>query len=559
MSAMEVGKHDRPGLSGWNGGASYFANLMTYRSNLGLLLLAAVASMPAGAQSKTDKADVDWGPPLNAKEDGSFSRVSGVNDEALFLDMYYKKESQLQRMDLDLKKAYMKPVSYELDKKDLSSEGIWYVKDKVLVFSSLLDKKQDENNLFVQVYDQTSGAALGQHRKVASIPVESKRNTGGYSVKVSPDESKVMVVIEQPYEKGGAERFKAKMFDSEMTELWTQEVSMPYTDDEFLLGSSRLDNDGSVLVLGTFFPEKKEQRDRNKARQEVFDQYLLVFPPNGTDVEQHKLSLPDKYLQDITITLPENGDILCGGFYGTKDSRGAIRGTFFMKLDRRTKQIIDSSTKEFTDDFITSFWTEKEEEKAKKKAEKKDQELGLYSMDLSEIVHRDDGGALFIGEQYYMYVTTSTFRDANGRTSTTYTYHYVYNDIIVVNIDPTGEIEWLSKIPKRQHSANDNGQYSSYALQVKGENIYFIFNDSGENLFLKDGDKVQQFEIKGKDALVVLATVDAMGGVSREALFTPERRDVILKPKDCVQITDERMFIFAERKNEYRFGKVTFD
>jgi len=202
---------------------------------------------------------------------------------------------------------------------------------------------------------------------------------------------------------------------------------------------------------------------------------------------------------------------------------------------------------------------EKEYEKAKKKAEKKDQELGLYSMDLSEIVHRDDGGALFIGEQYYMYVTTSTFRDANGRTSTTYTYHYVYNDIIVVNIDPTGEIEWLSKIPKRQHSANDNGQYSSYALQVKGENIYFIFNDSGQNLFLKDGDKVQQFEIKGKDALVVLATVDAMGGVSREALFTPERRDVILKPKDCVQITDERMFIFAERKNEYRFGKVTFD
>lgn len=56
--------------------------------------------------------------------------------------------------------------------------------------------------------------------------------------------------------------------------------------------------------------------------------------------------------------------------------------------------------------------------------------------------------------------------------------------------------------------------------------IYLVFNDTGENLFLKPGDKIKQFELKGKDALAILATIDEAGNVSREALFTPHRRDV---------------------------------
>jgi hypothetical protein len=83
---------------------------------------------------------------------------------------------------------------------------------------------------------------------------------------------------------------------------------------------------------------------------------------------------------------------------------------------------------------------------------------------------------------------------------------------------------------------------------VKDGNIFLIFNDSGENLFVKPGDKIKQFELKGKDALVVLATVDNKGNVAREALFSPERRDAILRPKDCVELSNDQMFIYASRK-----------
>ena len=40
--------------------------------------------------------------------------------------------------------------------------------------------------------------------------------------------------------------------------------------------------------------------------------------------------------------------------------------------------------------------------------------------------------------------------------------------------------------------------------------------------------------------------------------FAPERRDVILRPKDCVELSDDKIFIYASRKKDYRFGEIGF-
>lgn len=165
---------------------------------------------------------------------------------------------------------------------------------------------------------------------------------------------------------------------------------------------------------------------------------------------------------------------------------------------------------------------------------------------------------MLVGEQYYSYVQTITSTDAQGRMISRTVYHYVYNDIIVVSIDRKGDIEWAVKVPKRQHTTNDGGYYSSYGLTVKGDRMYFVFNDNGKNLFLSQGSKVEQFDLKGKEALITLVTVDATGRVTREALLAPDKRDAILRPKECFQLEDDRMFIYAERKKEYRFGTISF-
>jgi hypothetical protein len=365
--------------------------------------------------------------------------------------------------------------------------------------------------------------------------------------------------VQLPNEKDSPERFRLMVFDGELEPEWEREVTLPYREDEFVVYSTRPDAHGDVLLMGKKFAERTERKELKRAGQAQYEHHIITFGRSAGSDQDYPLRVKDRFLKQLMLTLGDGDqDILCGGFYGNKDDN-RIRGAFFLSLDPRTKAIKHESYKPFTDDFITQYMTAREEEKAKKRAERKDEELQLYEYDLDEIVRRDDGGAVLVGEQYYMYTTTNCYTTQGGGQTCTTTYHYIYNDIIVISIDPNGEISWASTIPKRQHSVNDGGYFSSYGMAVKGDKLYFVYNDNGENLFLNAGDKFKRTDFQGKNSIVTLATVSVDGHVTREALFDPEKRDLILRPKSCRQLEDDRLFIYATRKKNYKFGMVTFE
>lgn len=509
------------------------------------------------AQTKTNKANVKWGPEQTTKDGGTFEELIGEVDNSSFLAVYRKKDLYIQRMD-GLRSMWQKPVELELDKEDLNLERILLTTDHVLVFASAYDKKDNENRLYLCTFNQQDFSPVKRWETLAAIPAEKSSNPGAFHISTAPDRSKVLVHALPPLIKEEAEKSRMYVYDGGMEPLWSQDFQLPYTDEEFVVESQRVDNDGSVVVLGVKYADRKERKELKRANKSTYEYHLLVYTGDADTPQDYPIVAADKFLQDMTLSLGEKGDLICAGLFGNKDSF-SVRGAYFLRLDRRTKQVVHASYKDFSDDFITMYMTGKESAKAKKKAEKQEEELELPEYEVYDIIHRDDGGAVLLCEQYRFYVTTTTTSTPNGGTTTTTISHYHYNDVLVVNIDPQGNIEWATKVPKRQHSTNDNGRYSSFAVNVKGSNIYLVFNDSGENLFLKPGDKVDQFSLTGKDALVVLATVDGDGQVSREALFAPDRRDVILRPKDCAELKDRSMFIYASRKNDYRYGQIVFD
>lgn len=513
--------------------------------------------LAAIAQPKTDKASIDWGPELSSKETGTFSELFGQSDNAVYMTMYKKRDLMVQKMDGTLRSNYSKLLDLGMDKDDLGLEDMMVLGDRILVFASLYDKKEDHRTLYLRTFDEATMAPQGGWKQVARYDSE-KEAQGGYGVTLSPDEKHVLVHINLPYDKDAPEKFKLNVFSAAMEPEWDREVTLPYSDKEFSFEEFRLANDGDVIMIGVKYAEKREAKALKRAGKAQYDYHLLTYSADGSN-EDHTVAVKDKFLQDLTLSLPDGpGPILCGGFYGEKGAN-KVRGSFFLRLNPTTKTVEHESFKEFADDFITQYMTAKQEEKARKKAEKKDEDLQMYEYDLDEIVRREDGGAVLVGEQYYTYVTTFTSSGPNGQQYTTTVYHYVYNSIIVINIDPQGNIEWASQIPKSQHTTNDGGFFSSYALAVKGDHLYFIYNDNGKNLFLNAGDKFESTDFQGKSSIVTIATVNADGHVTREALFDPEKRELILRPKSCRQLQDDRMFLFSTRKDDYRFGMVTFD
>lgn len=522
-------------------------------------ITASIFTLPivAFAQPKTDKATVDWGPELDAKEAGAFSGLFGQNEEGVFMMMSQKKETLIQKMDLSMRSVYSRPVDLELNKDDLNLQQVMLAGDRILVFANRYDKKEDLNRLYMRMYGEADMKPMSGWERIAEFASE-KQYSGRFQMDTSPNEERILITIHMPYDKDGQEKFQLRVYDKSMDPLWNRDVTMPYSDKEFGLEDFRVDNDGDAVAIGVKYAEKREAKAMKRAGKVSYTYHLVTFESDG-DQTDHAIEAGDRFLQDLTLSLDDgDGPILCGGFYGMKGA-DKVRGAFFMSLDPVKKTILHESYKEFSDDMITQYMTAKEEEKARKRADKKDEDLQLFEYDLDEIVRRDDGGAVLVGEQYFMYTTTVCTSNPNGGQTCRTVYHYVYNDIIVVNIDPKGDIEWATTIPKRQHTANDGGFFSSYSMEVKGTNLYFIFNDNGENLFRAAGDKFKQMDLQGKGSIVTMATVDQDGHVTREALFDPEKRELILRPKSCWQLEDDRMFLYATRKRDYRFGMVTFE
>ena len=513
------------------------------------------ASLPA--QTKTDRASVNWGKEMDSGNDGLFDEVVGYTDDHVYMTVQLKKETFIRKMDTIHRVVYQKLLPLTIDKNDHSLKEVVVFGDKILVFTTFLDKKNKTTSVYLRTFNEADMKPIGRLKKLSTMDVESKRNTGANKVRTSPGASAVLVAQVLPYDKEANEKFDLKVFDADMNPLWEQSVTLPYPDKEFTVENIRVADDGSVFMIGMKYAEKREAKELKKDGKATYEYHLLVFHGDGAPMEDHKIAMPDKFFQDLSLNIGSEGDILCGGFYGSKGSF-AISGTFFLRLDRNTKEIVHSSFKEFERDFITAYMTEKEEAKATKKADKKGEDLELPNYELRDIVRRDDGGVVMVAEQYRYYVTQHCSTDANGRTTCTYVHHYVYNDIIVVNVDPSGNIAWAAKVPKRQHSTNDGGRYSSYALVVKNDHIYLMFNDSGKNLMLLPGDKVEPFKY-GKDMLITLATINADGKVFREALLPQDKRDAITRPKAGVQIGDDRLFIYANWKKTHRFGTVVYN
>ena len=135
-------------------------------------------------------------------------------------------------------------------------------------------------------------------------------------------------------------------------------------------------------------------------------------------------------------------------------------------------------------------------------------------------------------------------------------YYFNYNDIIVVNIQPDGEIAWSARIPKRQTSVNDFGVYSSYGMSIVADKLYFVYNDDPKNLDPRA--KRIATETPDKYSVVTIAEVDRNGVVKRAPLFQNKENGVVVRPKISKQVGRRDMAIYGESGRRYKFGVLSF-
>ncbi|MBK0404222.1 hypothetical protein I5M27_14595 [Adhaeribacter sp. BT258] len=490
---------------------------------------------------------VVWGPALKDPRKTSTIRIIG-NDRTGFFTLrndyssvsLFSRENQkyfLERYDLQNKLAFSKELSIPnpvKSKQRPAYEAIYYLDGQLVLFSSYFDKDNDRNVAFANKVN-ADGTVDPKTVDVSVIEgATSRRKSGGFSFSLSNDSSKILVYQDMPYDRKENEKFQFKVLDKELNILVNKAVTLPQLDKETQLSDYRVDNDGNVYVLASTL-KKREER---KSKEQKYLCQVYGYFRDSDQVKSYTIQIPSKFVTDITFDLDNQKNLIVAGFYAD-DKKLKASGTFFMKVDFATKKILTQGVKDFSKEFLEMFMS---------KTRAKNENAGVANMDLDKLIVREDGGALLVGEQAYEYVVQN---------KTQYTYHYVRNDIVFININPDGSIEWMKRVPKKQHTVNDGGIYSSYSVSVMKDKIYLIYNDHVKNIGRTDPKKLK-FMKKPAKAVTMLAVMDASGEVQKKALFPAKDHKTIVRPGFYLQ-DSKSVIIYSENGRNYRFGNIEFN
>jgi len=517
-----------------------------------VFLLSLICSMNVFAQN----FNVKLGEEFSAPRKSSLSDIVGYDAKGIYVikERYRSALSggndyTLEHFDTNFAPVNSFDLDIEEDGKHCEVEYLLHLKNKLYLFYSIADQKNKKNNLFVKEVDKSSLKPKEEKRKIGEIDYsgKSKRNNGDFMFRISRDSSKVLVVYSLPYDEDEPEAFGFNVLDNKLNSLWQKNVTLPYKDELFDIESYRVDNEGNAYILGLIYKDKRKSKRRG---QPNYSYEVIAYREKGNAMKQYPIALEDRFLSDMQIEILDNRNLVCAGFYSEKGTF-SIRGTYFLVVDPVTKAIKTKSFKEFGIDFITQNMSERQAKKTAKR-EEKGEEVEMYEYDLDKLLVGKDGSAILVGEQYYVRVVTVS----QGRGMTTQVYHYYYNDIITVKIDPKGQIEWAQKIPKLQHTVNDGGFYSSYTMAIAKGTINFIFNDNPKNL---ESDRTKLANYNTKESVVVMVSLDQKGNMSRQPIFNAVDSEVIMRPKVCEQISNQEVILFGQRKKNQQFARLTFN
>lgn len=527
-----------------------------------LLLVITMQSMAqiVASNEKPNYVDVKFGDIIPSKKFGYINDIISHNGK-MYAFKRVKKKWVLERYNDNMAPELTSELDLTYQKKPRIFELMFFVNDEILLFTSFANKKLKKNFLFVEHIDPNTLKPKGDLKRLDDYEIISRIKSGSYQFQQSPNDTKLLEFINLPYEKNKPERYGFRVYNSDLSVDWKHDVELPYEEELFDIERFRVDEKGNVYVLGTRYKEKR----RSKRKGEPNYEYVLLRYSNesgSVKTNEYKIQLGDKFITDLSVSIRDNGDIYCAGFY-SENGTFSIKGTCFIRIDGNSKEVKKTSYKAFDFDFLAQTFTEKEAKKAQKKKDKGKKDPELYSYILDYLRINEDGSAVLVAEQYYDRTVCHTSTDANGNTTTTCHTYYYYNDIIIVNIDKDGEIVWNQNIAKAQTSVDDGGRLSSYLMMTRGDKMYFIFNDDPKNYFpdlIKNQKKVGRLWVfSPKDeALMTIVEINEEGLKKRAILFKSEKRDIRVRPKMSEVINDKEAILFGVKRKEVQFMRLTF-
>lgn len=503
---------------------------------------------------KTQSFDVSWGD--NAKLKYEFDdAVPLANGKTLVLKLKSSGGVSLFGgsvkyvpilMLVDNNMETLKETELEIEEKNSSLKGFEKYGNNIFFIYEAYDKSNKTTSVYALKINPETLAASNKV-VMGTYDSDNRSDQAETTYKLSADSSKVLLFVEGPERRKENKKLFVAVFNTDLKKLWSRDIELPILEKYVSIYDEDITNDGKVFIAIKHY-EKEVTRETVREDGDKVPSYiykLLVYSDANGKEKEISFNLNDNFIQGTKLVYNKNNTITVAGLYKRKHN-GNLNGVFYTTFDGNASEVKDPKMVEFPADLIRLV--DKDNFGSDKKSDP-----GLYPhFKIRHIIVRNNGSVDLISEYYRLDIVTSY--NPSTHTSTTY-YNYKYGDIVNTNMDKDGKAIF-TRVPKNQKFTNANIFLGYYPLLYK-DKLVLLFNDDKDNVD-RDLEKAPDDVMKFKKSVLVAATIDEKGSLSRQAIYSNDDDDYITLPRNTEKISESTYLISADLiklfKKRTRFG-----
>lgn len=527
-------------------------------------------------QNKIENIDLTYGEEL--PEDGKkIVRIVGESNNKIYsLAIKGKNDFYVKTFDSNTMKVISTKeiIIPKISNKEVDFEEFFLLNDKLFVIGSVYDSKNKIFNLTAtEVHED--GKLDKNSTVLFNSEVAKKSKRGDFYFKLSPDESKLLIMHTSEFPKEDAIKYDIKLFDSSLNKIFENVEKVKFDDSrkdyEFSISDFEVNFKNDVFVV-----INESYRDSKKKEQiEKFEVNLFKSEKNY-EKEVVKIDLKDKEIINCTMMSTNKNTLKLVGFYSGVRSNGKankeLKGIYNTTIDLSSNAIVLSKFNEF--DYET-----KVKLIGKRRADKGKDVKPLYN--IHTIIEKNDGGLLVLSEYQLRVVGRSSGIGPLSATPIT----YIKNEIIVTSLKADGTFEWGNVVPKEQAASvsvmsfglgvgSSSGSFTVGAgLQIpfaelgkgpeylgaipiyKDGNLSILINDNVKNKGITDIEEIKSLGNYNK-AVPALFVFDNNGNMTRKDPEEVIKNELILRPGVYYRKYDNEFIVYSSRKSKDKLGRM---
>jgi hypothetical protein len=517
------------------------------------LILFSISNYAQSDQSINARWSKSIAPSKNSK--GRY--LIGIDEDRAYIIEFIRKKYFFEAYSLEtfslIQSFELKP---ELNGEKLKLADYKMINNTPIIFSSYFKKKENKTSYYAQAVN-TSTFQLGNPVKTSEVTIAKGGGLVGLinrqllislgsTMYTSEEGSKALFLTSknelkayQPLKEEKLDpnnRYSGILFDDKLNELNQFDIKLPY---EYFFSSQLLLGEDGILYL--FGDEAEYISDGEQMVLNLTKKHIVMV-----DCESGSYIIKDIDLKDGEIAAAKMELLNDGGFQivglTTYEDVG-VTGAFSLNFDNEYEL-----TTEKQNTFESNYFSIPD-----LKGKVTSPFAGVFkSYKIDNVIEKDNGTTTMLVEKYEWSMTHTSYIDASGKSQTMFSYSFKYGDVLVVDFNKTGEINWHTIVKKEQISDNDQGYYSSFFVTpLEDDGLAVMYNVLYDPSIPRNQKQLQvaKENVSGKYVIINKKGEQTVG----ELYFYNDLEARLVATK-CKSIDKSKAFLYANGSQGAKIG-----